>query len=623
MFKKENDLEQVNTEQKFLSLSEFRNLRAFPDTKPLILINLDFVIEYANRPFLSIFNIKEGDSISSLKSEPSISLILENLIGKRYSSFHLDLYLHENSYEGYFVEIERILIGTKNFFVITFDSIAERKRIEEKINNLHYALEYGYLPVITFNDKGLLNYSTDSFEKLLGQNIQQLYGKHVSEILTNILREEDQKELVRKCETKETWKAIVTPFKGKKIFYEFILKPIVHYEGRITGYILTANDITDHILRLRIIEKTEKRQRLILNSISEPLVIIRRENKKFVFENANEVFFNAFGVNSEDVVENDFLNFPDEELADTLLTAIDRLLNDDENVLEIKFTHSGTKKDYMCKLSAFKVDFDDSVTFVISFFDITAQLENEKKLRNAYEKEMKLNKLKSAFMANMSHEIRTPLNAIIGYADLLHFEAKEKNDESILELTTYLIDGAKRLVKLVENIIDVSRIESGEFEFNFEKTDIARIFEKLAGEFNESAKIKNISLEFDISENARFLETDTISFEKLFWELLDNAIKYNIENGKVIVRAFPFGEFVRIEITDTGRGISREMLDEVLQPFTQDSLDGYTRHFEGAGLGLTFAHKITKTLGGEFHIESEQNHGTKITVTFPKKRKNK
>ena len=133
-------------------------------------------------------------------------------------------------------------------------------------------------------------------------------------------------------------------------------------------------------------------------------------------------------------------------------------------------------------------------------------------------------------------------------------------------------------------------------------------------------KSKKVKLYYDFDNSCKEIETDVTVFEKIFGEILDNAIKYNVENGAVVVRGFPLHNTIRFEITDTGRGISKEMLNEVIKPFMQDDLEGYTRKFEGAGLGLTFAHKATKLLGGTFHIESEEGKGTKIVITLPNKK---
>ena len=608
--------------KKFSSLSEFKDLKTFPNAKPLVLINLELKIEYANRPFVKTFNLKEGDLLSELRSEPSIEIILNNVINKRFTSFHFDLYGVKNS-EGYFTEIERVIIGEKNFFVVSFSSLAERKKIEEKINNLHYALEYGFLPVMTLNKKGEITYSTDTFEKIFGKKFQEIYGKKVVDFLTPYLSQKAKEEFEKAVKRKTEWKSVVA-FENKltnsSVYYELVLRPIAHPHNRISGFVLAANDINDHILRLRTIEQTEKRQRMILNTISEPLMIVRKERDNFIFENANEIFFEIFGVKQSEVVEKEFLNFPNEKLADTILTAFDRVLFENRSMLKIKISDEFSGKDFICKISSFDCEPESSKIFVVSFFDITQQLENEKRLQRAYEKEMRLNKLKTTFLANMSHEIRTPLNAVIGYADLLDYELRELENENLVELSTYLKDGAKRLVKLVENITDISRIDSGEYEVSYSMVDVLEILEKIKNQLSEQLESKKIKLCYDLDKNLGAIETDANVFEKIFREILDNAIKYNVENGAIVVRSYFLHEAIRFEITDTGHGISKEMLHEVIQPFMQDDLEGYKRRFEGAGLGLTLAHKATKLLGGTLYIESEEGKGTKIVITLPNKK---
>lgn len=622
MFSNSGFQNKILKEKKFSSLSEFKNFKSFPNTKPLVLINLEYKIEYVNQSFIKIFKLREGDNLSALPTEPEIEIILNNIIDKRFSSFHFDLYETKNR-EGYFTEIERVIIDDKNFFVVSFSSLTERKKIEEKINNLHYALEYGFLPVMTLNEKGEITYSTDTFEKILGKKIQEIYGKKIITFIKPYLSEKATNSFEEAIKKQSEWKEVVA-FEDRttssSVFYELVLRPIARPHNHVSGFVLAANDINDHILRLRTIEQNEKRQRMILNTISEPLMIVREEKNNFIFENANEIFFEIFGVKQDEVTEKEFSSFPNEKLVDTVLTAFDRIVSEDRSMLKIKISDEFSGKDFICKISSFECILQPARIFVVSFFDITQQLENEKRLQKAYEKEMRLNKLKSAFLANMSHEIRTPLNAVIGYADLLDYELRELGDENLLELSTYLKDGAKRLVKLFENVIDISRIDSGEFELNYSKEKISNIFENLRNQLSEQLTNKKIKLYFDFDKTANEIETDVTVFEKIFGEILDNAIKYNVENGVIVIRSYPLHESIRFEITDTGHGISKEMLNEVVKPFMQDDLEGYKRKFEGAGLGLTFVNKATKLLGGSLHLESDEGKGTTVTITLPNKK---
>ncbi len=616
LYKKINDeLHKTN----YNSLDEFKNLFDFPNTKPLVLINLEGKIEFANQPFENAFGLSKGNFITSVHSDPDIEIILENIIKKKFANFHIDLYF-KNDPNGYFVEFQRIIIDHKNFFVIIFTSIIERKKLEEKINNLHYALEFGYIPVATLSYEGKLTYSTRSFEKLVSKNIQEIYKKHISEILSGILTEEEKISLIEAIDKHENWKTVISTISGSNTgFYEFTLKAIDPREGKISGFVLTINDITDHILRIKAVEKSDKRQRMILNNISEPLIIIRKEKNDFLLDNANEAFCSAFNIQSVELVQKDLLLFPNEHFVDTLLTAIDRMNSEKMNNLKFNYKNPEDNSEYICKISSFNYENESSTLYVVSFFDITKQIQTERKLRESYEKEIRLNKLKSAFLANMSHEVRTPLNAIIGYADLLDFEIQQMDDPSLKELTTYLKDGANRLVRLLENIIDVSKIESGEYEISRSEVNVKEMFEKLKNEFLNIASLRKIEIILEIDESSQTINSDPFVIEKIFWELMDNAIKYNIDKGKVIVRTLSLDKYLRFEIIDTGRGISSEMVNEVLKPFMQDDLSGYKRRYEGAGLGLTFAYKATKLLGGDFEIISEKGHGAKVIVTLPKK----
>jgi signal transduction histidine kinase len=250
--------------------------------------------------------------------------------------------------------------------------------------------------------------------------------------------------------------------------------------------------------------------------------------------------------------------------------------------------------------------------------DITEQLEIERKLREAYKKEMSLNKLKSTFLANMSHEIRTPLNAIVGYSDLLEDDVKSMNYESSSKMTAFLKDGVNRLLKLVDNIVEVSLLESGNQEIELDRVNLNYIINSNQQTWKEQAKLNNINVYFQLSENNLNIEANEEKLERAIKELVDNAIKYNKDQGKVIVITFEEKEEIHLQISDTGIGIERESLSKILQLFEQVEETGYTRKYEGAGLGLSLANKLVSFMNGKMQIASQPNEGTLITISFPK-----
>lgn len=269
------------------------------------------------------------------------------------------------------------------------------------------------------------------------------------------------------------------------------------------------------------------------------------------------------------------------------------------------------------KLSPVQKHFDSVSNYILTFSDVTEHIISEEKLRKAYEKENQLNRLKSAFLANMSHEIRTPSTAIIGFANLLREDVKAGNTENIVELVDYLDEGLNRMVRLFENIIEVSLLESGEFLLELKIEDINVLVKRSCSSFYSLAEIKGINFILDFSESPAFLEVDKVKFNKIIDSLIDNAIKYNKQNGSVTISTRIAMDSVNIIISDTGRGIESNKIDAILQPFIQEEFEGHKRTFEGAGLGLTVAYKLTKALKGDLNIMSRKGEGTSVFLKFP------
>ena len=229
---------------------------------------------------------------------------------------------------------------------------------------------------------------------------------------------------------------------------------------------------------------------------------------------------------------------------------------------------------------------------------------------------MKLNRLKTAFLANMSHEIRTPLNAIVGYADLLEDDIINKDYQNVAEMSVFLKDGVNRLLNLVENILEVAKLESGEDDLDFESVSVNSLIRTYFESQQNILEQRNIGVDFRLSTENPQIKTDESKFKKIMLELIDNSIKYNKPNGKILMSTSISEDNVILELIDTGIGIRNEKLSQILEPFLQDTDEGYRRKYEGAGLGLTIANKLTTLLGGKLELTSAENIGTKVTLTF-------
>ncbi|MGE5440551.1 MAG: ATP-binding protein, partial [Bacteroidota bacterium] len=403
---------------------------------------------------------------------------------------------------------------------------------------------------------------------------------------------------------------------GSLWYQEISITPVRKEESESVNFIVTANDITNYVLKNRIIKRSEERQKLIINNISDLLLIVRNEKESLFFENANDNFYETFSIKREKALERKIEEVFDEHFLMVLSQATTTLLRTKSDFHEFRYKNYVLDREYLGSITFTEDLYESQRIFIISLKDITEQLLNEERLRKAYQKETHINKLKSSFLANMSHEIRTPLNAIVGYSELIEDDVIAGNVESAAELFPYLKEGYNRLLKLVDNILEVSLIQSGETEFEIGRTRISEILRAVYQDLMNAAIEKTLAFDLDIEDENLSINADSRKLEKIISALADNAIKYTEARGRVSLSSRMEGSYAKIIISDTGIGIKKENLARMFEAFTQED-EGHKRQFEGAGLGLTIAYNLTKMMGGELTVDSILTEGTTITLSFP------
>ncbi len=264
-------------------------------------------------------------------------------------------------------------------------------------------------------------------------------------------------------------------------------------------------------------------------------------------------------------------------------------------------------------------------------FDITyeQQLKNEialgrykeDQLQQAVRAAQEANTTKTLFLCNIAHELRTPLNAIIGFSDIIATQLFGPVGEAkYIEYAQAIHESGTYLLRLINELLDVSLIEAGEFSISEDDVDLAECITGSLLMLEGQALKKQICLLRDIPSNLPVMRGDQTRIQQIFTNLIGNAIKFTPQNGTVQITASHLGDgALRVSIADTGIGISMDDLSVVFENFKQVA-NSLARAHEGAGLGLPLAKQLTERHEGTLEIGSEPGRGTTVWVTFPPSR---
>lgn len=286
-----------------------------------------------------------------------------------------------------------------------------------------------------------------------------------------------------------------------------------------------------------------------------------------------------------------------------------------KNYFEFKHRKAdGTIVDVEVYSNAVQIDGKEYLYSIVH--DITQKNLLKKELISSKEKAEEHDRLKTAFLQNISHEIRTPLNGILGFSQLLQDE--DNSPEDIKEYTNVIIKSGNRLLELVNNILDISKIETGQLEIQKSTFSLKTVFYELAAFFEYEAKSRRLQLIFpSMSHNEDYLiHTDYNRFFQIFMNLIKNALKFTPQGSVKFGFQVNDDEYL-FYVSDTGIGIPKEMEDKIFERFVQVE-SSKTINYQGAGLGLSICKGLVELLGGRIWYDSALGIGTTFYFTIPK-----
>jgi len=280
---------------------------------------------------------------------------------------------------------------------------------------------------------------------------------------------------------------------------------------------------------------------------------------------------------------------------------VDRVLHENREVItqEVSFTMPEQKTIMINGVPIIKNNIVEGAVFV--FHDIT---------------ELKrLEEIRKDFVANVSHELRTPISSIKGYAETL-LDGKVDGEDNVKEFLSIIYQNSNRLANLIDDLLDLSKIESGKMKMEFEPLEILPVVNRCINVLEKSAKEKTLSIKLNIPDKFPKVLGDHKRLAQVFLNLLDNAIKYTPEGGSITVSAASKEKITQIDISDTGIGISEKDLPRIFERFYRVD-KAHSRELGGTGLGLSIVKHIVQAHDGQVWVQSMLGQGSTFSFTIP------
>ena len=258
----------------------------------------------------------------------------------------------------------------------------------------------------------------------------------------------------------------------------------------------------------------------------------------------------------------------------------------------------------------------DSEEIFVALRDITKEMELDRE-RRAYKEALQVEVLKNEFMANLSHELRTPLNIIYTMLQLAEDEIQEvERDKQLDKYRTVFRKNTFRLIRILNNVLDVTKIDAGSYALNLVNCNIINVIEETTLSVVQYIKNKDLEIIFDTEEEEIIMACDIEKIERIMLNLLSNAVKYTPSGGSIFVNLKKESNNLIIEVKDTGIGIPKNKQEIIFDKFTQvEKL--FTRRCEGSGMGLALVKSFVQMMDGKVSVESEEAIGSKFTVVLP------
>jgi PAS domain S-box-containing protein len=476
-----------------------------------------------------------------------------------------------------------------------------------------------------------MHYVSPAYEHIWGRSVTSLYENPMSSF-TDAIHPDDRGRVIATLELEKIGKPfdieyrIVRPDGAVRWIWDRGV-PVLDNNGRITQYSGIARDIT----RRKVVQRKLQDSEEFLSSIVEniPYMIFVKDAKELRFIRFNKAGERLLGYGRDALVgKNDYDFFPKGEAdfftgQDMDVIVSKKPVDIPEEIIKTRFL--GERVLHTKKMPI--LDGEGNTRYLLGISeDITDRKRELKELMEAKEAAVAANSVKSDFLANMSHELRTPLNSIIGFSEILEDELPGSLNEQQHENIRYILKAGRHLLSLINDILDLAKVESGKMEMEFESVSLRELLEQSLVMHRERALRNGVSLSIEMPPDRETRKTSTeISIEaderklkQILFNLIGNAVKFTPRGGlvSVVARKPADKDEIEIGVIDTGIGISPDDIPKLFKEFSQlESVS--SKKYEGTGLGLALSKKLVELHNGRIWVESAVGKGSNFTFTIP------
>ncbi|MGE5457547.1 MAG: PAS domain S-box protein, partial [Methanococcaceae archaeon] len=400
---------------------------------------------------------------------------------------------------------------------------------------------------------------------------------------------------------------------GSVIFVRENTKAVRDHSGKVLYYDGTVEDITASKAAEEALVKSEQQYRLLFENNPLPMWIYDLDSLRFL--EVNKVAVEYYGYSRQEFLSMTLMDIRPQSEIEPLLENV--ALTTDNYSKTNSWRHLKKNGEIIfVEITSHTIEYEGKRARLVLSNDITESKKAQEDLIRAKKDAEKSDQLKSEFLAQMSHEIRSPISTMLNFISLIKEEVARPLNEEMIFCFNAIDSSSRRLIRTIDLILNMSQIQTGYLECNYQILNLETdVLNNTINEYSTSAAIKGLSLTFFNEYGTPTINADPYTVIQIFSNLINNAIKYT-KTGVINVRIYRNHEdAISVDVSDTGIGISEQYIDHIFTPFSQEE-QGYTRKFEGNGLGLALVKKYCELNNATISVKSQKGNGSIFTVTF-------